>query len=249
MVTKESLADIGVKSYDKQIVPNWWFIIGSFALINTLLYAVIGLFIYSYNLAQNQGRMSGSKQSSNTLYYDKLRDHDEEQGSKGLFPCCRKKKENKVDKEESDEVNKKHDFAVSYKDMEALLKEFHDCQDLLKKQLKDRERKKKRNGEEVDDEEQRQREPIEQLLKELADMVAFVNENNEVVNKVLEEELNEAAGGAKEADTAIKNEKDFFVPDALANMSKLKRQVTQLIESKVRKEDEYNKKVLQEIED
>ena len=80
-------------------------------------------------------------------------------------------------------------------------------------------------------------------------MVAFVNENNEVVNKVLEEELNEAAGGAKEADTAIKNEKDFFVPDALANMSKLKRQVTQLIESKVRKEDEYNKKVLQEIED
>jgi len=45
MITKESLAEIGVKSYDKQVVPNWWFIITSFVLINTLIYAVIGLFI------------------------------------------------------------------------------------------------------------------------------------------------------------------------------------------------------------
>jgi len=50
MVTKQSLAQIGVKSYDKQVVPNWGFIITSFVLINTLIYAIIGLFIYSYNL-------------------------------------------------------------------------------------------------------------------------------------------------------------------------------------------------------
>jgi hypothetical protein len=51
MVTKESLAEIGVKSYDKQIVPNWWFIILSFVLINTLIYGIVGLFIWSYNLS------------------------------------------------------------------------------------------------------------------------------------------------------------------------------------------------------
>lgn len=51
MVTKEALAEIGIKSYDKQIVPNWYFIIGSVVLINTLLYAIIGLFIWGYNLA------------------------------------------------------------------------------------------------------------------------------------------------------------------------------------------------------
>ena len=78
MVTKESLAEIGVKAYDKQIVPNWWFIILAFVLINTLIYAIVGLFIWSYNLSQNQGRLSSKEQSSNTLYYDKLREHDED---------------------------------------------------------------------------------------------------------------------------------------------------------------------------
>jgi len=139
MVTKEALAEIGVKSYDKQVVPNWWFIIISVILINTLLYAVIGLFIWGYNLSQNQGRLSGKAQSSNTLYYDKLREHDEERLKQGCLRCCRKK-ENKIDKEE--EPEKKHDFAVSYKDMENLLDELNECQGILKKQLKDREKNK-----------------------------------------------------------------------------------------------------------
>ena len=125
MVTKESLAQIGVKSYDKQIVPNWYFIIGAFVLINTLIYAIVGLFIWSYNLSQNQGRLSSKDQSSNTLYYDKLREHDEENQTKGCFKCCRKK-DNKIDKEELPE-KKQHEFAISYKDMENLLDEFHNC--------------------------------------------------------------------------------------------------------------------------
>ena len=98
MVTKESLAEIGVKSYDKAIVPNWSFIILSFVLINTLIYGIVGLFIWSYNLSQNQGRLSSKNQSSNTLYYDKLREHDEDSAGLGIFPCCRKKG-NKIDKE------------------------------------------------------------------------------------------------------------------------------------------------------
>lgn len=53
MVTKESLAAIGVKSYEKTITANWWFIIMVFVFTNTLVYAVVGLFIYTYNLSQN----------------------------------------------------------------------------------------------------------------------------------------------------------------------------------------------------
>jgi len=59
MVTKESLASIGVKSYEKTITANWWFIILTFVFINSVVYAVVGLFIWSFNLSQNQGRMSG----------------------------------------------------------------------------------------------------------------------------------------------------------------------------------------------
>lgn len=68
-----------------------------------------------------------------------------------------------------------------------MLDEFHKCQDILKKQLKDRERRKK--GQE--DDEDRAMEPIESLILELNDMAKFVNENNEVVKKVLDDELNE----------------------------------------------------------
>ena len=77
MVTRESLDEIGVKSYDKQIEPNWWFIILSFILINTLIYAVIGLFIYGYNLSS--GQISSKSAGSDTLYYDKLKEHDEKE--------------------------------------------------------------------------------------------------------------------------------------------------------------------------
>merc|ERR1719507_1289250 len=44
------------------------------------------------------------------------------------------------------------------------------------------------------------------------------------------------------------SEKDFFEPDALKNMSKLKREVTQLMDRQVKKEEEYNKKMQEQIE-
>jgi len=50
MVTAESLAEIGVKSYNKEINPNWYFIIGSFVIINLFVYLIIAMFIQAYNL-------------------------------------------------------------------------------------------------------------------------------------------------------------------------------------------------------
>ena len=188
MATKEALSQIGVKAYNKQISPHWWFIMLCFTSMNTLIYGLVGLFIWTYNLAQNQGRLSSKAQSTNTLYYDKLKEHDQERTSTSCFACCRKK-ENKVDKEEEVPEKKQHEFAVSYTDMEKLLKEFHECQAILKQQLKDREKHKR----DADDDE-KALEPIEQLIAELGDMAKFVQENNEVVNQVLEEELNEEAG-------------------------------------------------------
>jgi len=66
--------------------------------------------------------------------------------------------------------------------MENLLNELHNCQGILKKQLKDLEKRKK--GEKT--EEEKAMEPIESLLAELTDMAGFVNENNDVVKMVLE---------------------------------------------------------------
>ena len=50
MVTAESLAEIGVKSYNKEINPNWNFIIGSFVLIHLIVYLIISCFMLAYNM-------------------------------------------------------------------------------------------------------------------------------------------------------------------------------------------------------
>ena len=49
MITEESLAEVGIKVAEKQLVPNWWFIILSFVFINGFVYASIGLIIYANN--------------------------------------------------------------------------------------------------------------------------------------------------------------------------------------------------------
>ena len=85
-------------------------------------------------MAQAQGKLSSKAQSENTLYYDKLGEQDKDDTKECWKRICNKircKKENKVESELLPE--KKHDFAVSYKDMEKLLGEIHICQDILKK--------------------------------------------------------------------------------------------------------------------
>ena len=76
-------------------------------------------------------------------------------------------------------------------------------------------------------------EPLEQLINELNDMVRFVNENSEVVNKVLEEELNNKAGVKKASEEDVNaKDKAFFEPDALKNSTlfRQKRELTIMME-------------------
>lgn len=76
-------------------------------------------------------------------------------------------------------------------------------------------------------------EPLEQLINELNDMVRFVNENSEVVNKVLEEELNNKAGVKKASEEDVNTkDKAFFEPDALKNSTlfRQKRELTIMME-------------------
>ena len=76
-------------------------------------------------------------------------------------------------------------------------------------------------------------EPLEQLINELNDMVRFVNENSEVVNKVLEEELNNKAGVKKASEEDVNaKDKALFEPDALKNSTlfRQKRELTIMME-------------------
>ena len=79
-------------------------------------------------------------------------------------------------------------------------------------------------------------------------MASFVNENNEVVQRVLDEEMDNAAGAEK--NKAAEDHKDFEEQKQglLRKMSVMKKNVTILIDKNKNKEEEYNQKIQQEIE-
>ena len=152
--------------------------------------------------------------------------------------------EDKEKEEEEEVVPKGHDFAVSYKDMEEILKEFNESQEILRQQLKDRE-KKKQEGQDrsiqdgLDEENERSKEPIRQLISELSELLGFINENKECVDLVLEEEMKIQAG-IQEEDQKLAEEGKEGEVDEYAGMSQIRRSTTTIINKQIEKEDEYD---------
>ena len=129
--------------------------------------------------------------AKNTLYYDKLREMDEEDNTAKCLGLCKRKQGNKVEGEqdEDDKEKKSHELAVSYKDMEKLLEDFNTAQSILKRQLKDRERREARlraEQEGLDYEEEQP--PEDQIIEELGSLLEFVKSNKECVDVVLEDD-------------------------------------------------------------
>ena len=92
----------------------------------------------------------------------------------------------------------KHEFAISYKEMEQLLTDFNEAQGILKRQLKDREKRQKAMNN--DDEAASYQEGVDpeadlaNLIKELNSLALFVKDNKMCVDKILQDELTKAAG-------------------------------------------------------
>lgn len=197
-ITKESLFNVGIKSNTKDVEPNWWFISFSFLFILLFVYGAVGLFIYTYNQSLKetellQREVMGSKQS---IYYDKIAEieqGDVETSCFGLIKTRRQRRagQNKIDAENEDDGpvfkdRTKHEYAVNYGDMEKLLNEFNSANAQLKSMLKDRDRRAKLKALEGLDESQRKRalETAEdELLSEMYQLLDFVKENREAVEK------------------------------------------------------------------
>ena len=84
MTTKEALAEIGIKSYDKEIKPNWWFIVLSFLFINGFAYLTILCFILGHKLSSEkrsirQALLRERRGERDTIYYDRLREMKDEE--------------------------------------------------------------------------------------------------------------------------------------------------------------------------
>jgi hypothetical protein len=90
MPTEESLAEIGVKAYNKEIDPNWYFIIGSFVIINLFVYLIIFMFITSHNLQVQQTSLANKDKQSRTLYHDKIAEMEEKEIESRFNNCLKK---------------------------------------------------------------------------------------------------------------------------------------------------------------
>lgn len=149
MITKESLAEVGIKSQDKMVNPDWVFIIFSFASMNIFVYGMLGLIIWMYNLAiKNKDILSGKDNAGrgNSIYYDKVNQMLEDEKDTRCCGLWKKKApkgaENKIDNEE-DLKEKRHTYAIDYPGLEKLMARFKTAQGVLHRQMKDREKRRK----------------------------------------------------------------------------------------------------------
>lgn len=137
-------------------MPNWWFICLSFLLINALVYLMIWLFIHAYNSNAQQSALLEKEVSgaNNSIYYDKIREMEEAKAIR-CYGLCKGKK-GKVDTENAEDMDaedllEKHEYKVKYSDMEDILGEFNASQAILKRQLRDKERREAKKNQEYDD--------------------------------------------------------------------------------------------------
>ena len=159
MVTQESLDSLGIKAADKKIQPNWWFIVLSFVAILAFVFLVLALFIQAHNsnIKDSPSIFSHAKNANSSIYYDKIEEELKANNDKKSWLCaCRKKKvedkkESSSSSTSSSDEAEKHEYAVKYKDLESLLSRFDSAQEILRRQLKDREKAKQRQNRHIDE--------------------------------------------------------------------------------------------------
>lgn len=247
MVTKESLANMGVQSAEKGVQPDWWFISYSMFWILFFLFIVMGVFVLAYNSNIKGTKLlakSGSTLDS-SLYYDKIAKSDDLQYKSYCCGLVRVKKSkvsanNETSSSSSDdEQKKKIEYAVKYKDLEVLLADFHRAQEVLNKQLLDREAKSKRTV----DEEGNLVENLsneDSLVKEVQSLLNFVKQNRQVLNTALGER-----NDAKEPEHAA-HHKHAHIEDLENVMTKkIAMAMKTLVQKSAESEKFFNSKLVQ----
>jgi hypothetical protein len=191
--------------------PDWVFISLSFIIINLIIYAFIGLIIWTYNLNQKRADIAsqeGMVGHSGSIYYDKINQLLEDGKATRCCGLFRKNKqqENRIDAE--DLIENKKVYSMSYADLARLKDNLDNAQDTLAKQLRDKEKRSRarrmgpqfdEDGNEIeihvpDDDE-------EKLLTEFEELMDFVRENRKTIGYVASED-SEAKKAKDNADAA-----------------------------------------------
>ena len=96
----------------------------------------------------------------------------------------------------------------------------------------------------MDDINDKSKEPVQQLISELGDLLKFIQENKECVDIVLEKEM-EAQAGVIETNVDMQDEgkEQMHGEEGGPIVSELRKAVTMIVDKQLAKEDEYTQKL------
>jgi len=173
-----------------------------------------------------------------------------------LGMCKRKKAGNKIEQEFEAPDKSPHQFSVSYADMEKLLEDFNTAQDILKRQLKDKEKREKREADrERAEQEGSQAElreevcPEDELIASLGELLEFVMTNKDCVDTVLAEDalLRRVEADGDVGAMVAAGDDEVAGPEPGVKRLLLQKGVDILLDKQTKKEEEYESNISEAI--
>ena len=170
--------------------------------------------------------------------------------------CKRKKAGNKIEQEFEAPEKSPHQFSVSYADMEKLLEDFNTAQDILKRQLKDKEKREKREADrERAEQEGSQAElreevcPEDELIASLGELLEFVKTNKDCVDTVLAEDalLRRVEADGDVGAMVSARDDEVAGPEPGVKRLLLQKGVDILLDKQTKKEEEYESNISEAI--
>jgi len=173
-----------------------------------------------------------------------------------LGMCKRKKAGNKIEQESEAPEKSPHQFSVSYADMEKLPEDFNTAQDILKRQLKDKEKREKREADrERAEQEGSQAElreevcPEDELIASLGELLEFVKTNKDCVDTVLAEDalLRRVEADGDVGAMVSARDDEVAGPEPGVKRLLLQKGVDILLDKQTKKEEEYESNISEAI--
>lgn len=177
-MTTASLSAVGIVSQAKGVRPNWTFIIGTFVVLLTFNFAIVAAFVYLHNRNAAQMKQASGQGDVSNIYYDKVQEQEaRDRERRSCFSRCGRRTQ--VDEAEG----AKKASGPRYSDLTALLEDFKRQYEVLRRQLDEEERD--RPDEDEDEDLRAQEDLLDERIRALQELKAFVRENQACLREYL----------------------------------------------------------------
>lgn len=192
-MTADSLSAVGIAGQDKQVRPNWSFIIGTFVVLLSFNFGIVGLFVYLGNRAQM--KLASGDGAGGTIYYDKVANQEDRDRQQRSCLSCLSAGVNRLSSKLAQEDGEKPEQLLKgpkYDDLVKLLSDFKSEYEVLRTQLQNAQEAQNATEDAEELRHRREEELLDERIQALKDLKEFVRENQSCLRDYLG--LDEANG-------------------------------------------------------